>query len=62
MGVNNRQRRAAKKRARGRTTAQPRPAGTSWDEPPLTAADVRQLLLDVLDGIEQDATAARRSR
>ena len=60
MGIDNRQRRAAKKKARGRSTAQPRQAGPSWDQPALTAADVRAHLVDVLDGIEQDRTTVQR--
>jgi hypothetical protein len=61
VGTNNRQRRAAKKKARGRSTSQPRAAAPSFDQPGLTAADVRALLVDLLDEIEQGATTVRRS-
>ena len=64
MGINNRQRRAAKKkRARGRGGA---PAASSsydvWScpEPELTAADVRALLIDMVAAVWDDASAARR--
>ncbi len=62
MGVHNRQRRAAKKRARARRGAgQPHDTSwTPWQEPALTAADVRALLVEVIADIGEDATAARR--
>ncbi len=61
MGVNNKQRRAAKKKARGRGGgATTHGATCTWWEPQLTAGDVRALLLDVVAGIWDDATAARR--
>jgi hypothetical protein len=62
VGVNNRQRRAAKKKARGRSGAAPRTDGawTTWQEPSLTAADVRALLADVVTRIIEDGSAARR--
>lgn len=61
MGVNNRQRRAAKKKARGRSATAPREAtSTPWDEPALTAADVRALLVDVAASIREDASTVRR--
>lgn len=62
MGVNNKQRRAAKKKkARGRGGSGPAPAG-AWQpyEPELTAADVRVLLVDVVEAIWDDPPAARR--
>ncbi len=62
MGVNNRQRRAAKKKARGRGRAAPvtSAAWTLEEEPALTAADVRALLVDVVVRVSEDAEAARR--
>ncbi len=62
MGVHNRQRRAAKKRARSRRGAGTphETSWTPWQEPALTEADVRALLVGVIVDIEQDATAARR--
>lgn len=62
MGVNNRQRRAAKKKGRGRSSA-PRASGSAArptpQEPALTADDVRTLLLDVVAHISQDGAVAR---
>jgi hypothetical protein len=62
MGVNNKQRRAAKKK---KARASAGPAGPQAPrsapfEPELTAADVRSLLHDVVRQIWDDADAARR--
>ena len=59
MGINNRQRRAAKKRARGRTAAPPREAGWAPGDPPApSAADIRELLVDVVGRVEADPATA----
>ena len=63
MGINNRQRRAAKKKhkTRGRSTSGPREG--AWfpaDPAPLTADDVRALLADVVEDVWADASAASR--
>lgn len=57
MGVNNRQRRAAKKKAR--TRARP---SRHWvaEEPVLTAADVQALLRELVEQVWGDSTAAAR--
>ena len=62
MGVHNQQRRAAKKRARARRGPgrAHETSSTAWQEPALTAGDVRVLLVEVVAQIEQDAPAARR--
>ena len=60
MGVNNRQRRAAKRKARGRSAPQRHEgARTSWEEPALTAHDVRAVLVDLVARVQQDASALR---
>lgn len=66
MGVNNKQRRTAKKKKAGRHGAARE--GVTWSasepelkgEPALTAADVRALLVDVVARIWDDSTAVRR--
>jgi hypothetical protein len=62
VGVNNKQRRAAKKRKARARTGPAMPQGPRWApfEPELTAADVRALLRDVVAQIWDGATAARR--
>lgn len=59
MGVNNKQRRAAKKK---RQTRSGRTSGAAWQptDRTLTPADVRALLLDVVGSVQQDADAAAR--
>jgi hypothetical protein len=61
MGVNNRQRRAAKKKARARKGQRsPWAADERVAPAALTAEDVRELLLDVVAQIHDDRTAAER--
>jgi hypothetical protein len=63
VGVHNRQRRAAKKKKASarRSAGQPQQTAWSpWQEPALTAADVRALLVEVIADLGEDATAPRR--
>jgi hypothetical protein len=62
MGVSNKQRRAAKAKKRARARGAARTAGAAWvrDEPVLTSSAVRSLLLDVVEQIWNDSTAAAR--
>lgn len=59
MGVNNKQRRAAKRKKQARSG---RPPAAAWEPAGrvLTAGDVRSLLLEVIASVQQDAGAASR--
>lgn len=61
MGTNNKQRRAAKKRARaGRENRRSAAAYMPWQGPRLTAFDIRALLLDSLHEMDEGTTTPER--